>query len=338
MSSAPTADEIWRDATWLAQALDPGAGLVRLVRMSAEDYRQASFLDDRILGDQGARNAHLLNWAEIANAQPPGARSDVRWIFHIGHVGSTLVSRLLGELEGVLALREPRALRDLTFFPPDVRDRFIPTVRALMSRSFAAEEVAVVKATSMVSQIAAELTGRMGRALFLFANPQIYVRTILAGDTSPAELQTLASYYVERAKGQGIALPVDGPAGIAALVWACEMSALEQAAETLPAGSVLWRDFDALLAAPAGSLREIATFFELAADQGQIRDVAAGPLMTRYSKALEYEFGPETRRRRLDEASARHAVSIDDALAMLARAAEKAPLLQRALERSTPDC
>ena len=35
-------------------------------------------------------------------------RSDARWIFHIGHVGSTLVSRLLGELDEVLAIREPR--------------------------------------------------------------------------------------------------------------------------------------------------------------------------------------------------------------------------------------
>ena len=49
--------------------------------------------------------------------------SDARWIFHIGHVGSTLISRLLGELEGVLSVREPRSLRDLTFFPADVTAR-----------------------------------------------------------------------------------------------------------------------------------------------------------------------------------------------------------------------
>ena len=47
-------------------------------------------------------------------------RSDARWIFHIGHVGSTLVSRLLGELAGVLAIREPRLLRDLALTPPEV--------------------------------------------------------------------------------------------------------------------------------------------------------------------------------------------------------------------------
>jgi hypothetical protein len=335
MSSAPTADEIWRDATWLAQALDPRVGLARFTDLTPDDYQAESFLDDRIL--QEGRSSHLLKWPEIECGRPTSARSDARWIFHIGHVGSTLLSRLLGELDGVLALREPRALRDLTFFPPDVRAQFVPTVRALMSRSFSEDEVAIVKATSMVSQIAAELAGNAGRALFLFANPRAYVQTILAGDQSPGELQTLGTYYAERAKLQNIELTAKNPAEIAALAWACEMTALEDAAEQLKAGPVLWQDFDAFLAGPEAALSEIAAFFGLQAREKQIRDVGSGPLMTRYSKALEYEFGPEARRRRLQEAGARHGRVIDDALAMLGRAAEKAPVLQRALDRSTAD-
>ena len=49
MSSAPNAHEIANDATWLAQALDPVAGMVRLIAMDRESYRLASFLDDRML-------------------------------------------------------------------------------------------------------------------------------------------------------------------------------------------------------------------------------------------------------------------------------------------------
>ena len=337
MSSAPTANEVWRDATWLAQAVDPRAGLVRVVEMSKEDYRQASFLDDRIFREERARNAYLLKWADIASALPRDVRTDARWIFHIGHVGSTLISRLLGELEGVLALREPRALRDLTFFPPETRAQFVPSVRALMSRTFSEDEVAIVKVTSMVSQIAKELVSDQGPSLFLFANPEVYVRTILAGEQSPAELQTLASFYADRARTLGIALTTNGPAEIATLVWACEITALEQAAESLGDGSVLWQNFEGFLERPAASLSAIATFFGLAPEQSQIDVVAAGPLMRRYSKALEYEFGPEARRQRLEEAGAKHASAIEAALAMLRQAAEKAPLLQRALDRSNPD-
>src|SRR5918993_281210 len=151
MSSAPPptppAQEIVRDARWLAQALDPNSGVVRLIEMTPEDYRAASFLDDRIL--QGPVNSVTRSFDEIAAAIPGEARNDARWIFHIGHVGSTLVARLLGELDGVLAVREPRILRDLA--TADRREPFVPGVRKLLSRTFGPGETALVKATSFVS-------------------------------------------------------------------------------------------------------------------------------------------------------------------------------------------
>src|SRR5689334_18819143 len=102
MSSALSAEEIASDATWLAQALDPAAGVVRLVAMDRDSYRAASFLDDRLM--QQPVNAQIVPWPAVEEAIAAGVRADARWIFHIGHVGSTLVSRLLGELEGVLAI------------------------------------------------------------------------------------------------------------------------------------------------------------------------------------------------------------------------------------------
>ena len=126
MSSAPTPDEIWKDARWLAQAVDPRAGLVRLVEMTPETI--ATRASSTTGCSSSSALSHLLPWEEVAGAMPADARRDARWIFHIGHVGSTLIARLLGELDSVLSVREPRALRDLTFFPPDVRGRFVPTV------------------------------------------------------------------------------------------------------------------------------------------------------------------------------------------------------------------
>lgn len=333
MSSAPNASEIWRDARWLAQALDPGAGVLRVVELAPEDYRLASFLDDRIL-QEGHPN-YLLKWAEIVQVRPQDLRADARWIFHIGHVGSTLISRLLGELDGVLAVREPRALRDLTFFPRNVRDTFVPHVRALMARTFAKNGAAVIKATSMVSEIAAELVGKGGRALFLHVSPDAYIRTILAGDNSPAELQTLANFYRARAERAAIAFddPITTHAKVAALVWACEMTALESAADQLPDRTVRWLDFDEFLATPPAHLETLCRFFELGSDSADISRIAGGPLMNRYSKAPDYEFGPETRRSILARAGEEHSAAIASALAMLNQAAEKAPLLARALLR-----
>ena len=55
--------------------------------------------------------------------------------------------------------------------------------------------------------------------------------------------------------------------------------------------------------------------------------------MRRYSKALEYDYSAGLRRELIAEATAAPR-EIDDALAMLGRAAEKSPLLARALERA----
>ncbi|HEV8407226.1 MAG TPA: hypothetical protein VGQ34_04755, partial [Sphingomicrobium sp.] len=151
MSSAPTADEFARDATWLVQALDPSQGAARLVAMDRESYRAASFLDDRMLKDPV--DAQIVSWTAIEQSVGDGMRSDARWIFHIGHVGSTLVSRLLGELDDVLAIREPRLLRDLALTPADVRERYVALAPRLMSRTFAKPEAACIKATSFASEI-----------------------------------------------------------------------------------------------------------------------------------------------------------------------------------------
>src|SRR5438105_13222298 len=116
MSSAPSPQAIAADASWLAQAIDVNAGLVRLVHMNREDYRTASFLDDRLL--QTPREQHVMPWNAATAGLGADARDDAAWIFHIGHVGSTLLSRLLGELPGLLSVREPRLLRDLAMAGP----------------------------------------------------------------------------------------------------------------------------------------------------------------------------------------------------------------------------
>ena len=329
MSSAPKPDEIWKDARWLAQAVDPRAGLVRLVEMTPRDYRDASFLDDRMFEKQ--RVSHLLPWDEAAGGMPAGARRDARWIFHIGHVGSTLIARLLGELESVLSVREPRALRDLTFVPAEVRSRFVSTLQALLSRTFGAEQVALVKATSFVSEIAGELVPEGEPALFLYATPRNYITGILAGENSRKELAGMEDMRSQRLASRGMSLPAPRTeADLAAAAWACEMTGLEAAARP----NTRWVDFDQALGDLASSLQELADFFGLAASKEEVEAIARSPLARRYSKATEYEYSTELRRDRLAEAGALHGADIESALAMLNAASETAPLLRKALERA----
>lgn len=334
MSSAPVPSEIAADASWLAQALDASAGLMRFVRMDREAYRSASFLDDRLL--QPPVEAHVLAIAEVAKALPGNVRRDARWIFHIGHVGSTLVARLLGELRQVLSIREPRTLRDLAGCAPDQRAELAPLVTALMSRSFAPDEFALVKATSFVSEIAAELVPPGERALFLYARPEPYIEGILAGENSIRELHAWAGQREARIAGRMQAMPAAqrSNAHLAAAAWACEMTALEAAAAAMADRQLLWQDFDRMLNGMAEALGITARFFGSAAEQASVAAVAAGPLMWRYSKAPEYEYSPALRAELLGEARGRNAAAIADAMRMLAQAAASSPLLKRALDRA----
>jgi hypothetical protein len=334
MSSVPTAEEIARNARWLAQALDPAADLVRLIDMSPESYRSASFLDDRLL-QQPVRGV-VRPWAEVAAAVDGQTRTDARWIFHIGHVGSTMIARMIGELPGVLSIREPRILRDVATEPPGRRPEYLPALQRLFSRTFDSGEAAVVKATSFVSEIAAELVPQGEKALFVATSAQTYIATILAGPNSRVELQHLAQSRRERLAGRGISFPDSdsSDAHRAAAAWACEMTALESAASALADGSVQWCDFDDFLDAPEQGLTRVARFFGFQAPEERVRAVVTGPLMRRYSKALEYEYSPELRAELIREASAAHRETLAGALAMLEGAAENSPLLASALAHS----
>jgi hypothetical protein len=327
-------EQIAGDARWLVQALDPNQGNARLVAMDRETYREASFLDDRLM--QRPVDAQIVPWHDIEGAiGSNNMRTDARWIFHIGHVGSTLLSRLLGEVDGVLAIREPRSLRDLALSPPAVRGRYLAAMPKLMSRTFGEHEVACVKATSFASEIAAELVPAGERALFMYATPRNYVASILAGENSVKELHALADYRGQRLAARGVVLPAArNDAERAAAAWACEMATLEAAAGAMADRSVEWADFDKMLSDMAGELLGVASFFGFPAQTGQVAAIAGGPLMKRYSKDPSYDYSPNLRHQLIDQEIGLQGREIEAALALLRSAAEKSDLLTRALTRA----
>jgi hypothetical protein len=308
---------------WLPFQLDPDTGRLDWLRMTEADYRAASFLDQRLLRpDSEFRHS---DWPVM----PASARRDADYIFHIGNVGSTLISRLLGELPGVFALREPLLLRTAT-------EGQFDTLAALFSRTFRPDQRAMVKATSFTSEVADRIVQPGARALFLYATPAHYLENILAGENSWQTLQALSATRLARLQSRCPGLVAD-LAGMhdglkAALGWACEMTSLERAAATLPSGTVMWLDFDVFLADPARHFSAIADHFGHPA--GEAEAICAGPLMGRYSKALEYEYSPDLRRQVLADARRRHALAIRDALNWLGTIESRYPAAAQAIRRA----
>ena len=338
MTSQQLPDGLSDDARWLAQAIDPAAGLIRFVEMHAAAYRDAAFLDDRLL--QNPMETRLCSLDAAMAAAATVKRDDAAWIFHIGHVGSTLISRLLGELGGILAIREPRSLRDLGAADGATRPELAKGLRRLMSRVFGPDQRALVKATSFVSEWARWLMAPNARALFLYATPRNYIASILAGENSVKELAALHEFRAQRLRDRGISL--NGfdlnDAHRAAAAWACEMTSLESAAENRTDALILWADFDAMLADMAMELARCAGHFGLAAPGETFTKLVEGPLMRRYSKALEFDYSPALRAELLAEAEREHCADIDAAIGALQQAASAAPHLARALDRAEREC
>ena len=334
----PHPDRLLASSEWLVQAIDPRARLARLVRMDRADYRDASFLDDRLMLKEP--ESRLCGLDELIAASSGVAAPAAGWIFHIGHVGSTLVSRLLGELDGVLALREPRSLRDIAAAGETERAPLARALARLMARRRSDDSAVIVKATSFVSEFAPQLMEPGAAALFLYASPGNYVASILAGENSIKELAALHEIRAKRLAGRGITLAGFDRTNAhrAAAAWACEMTSLEAAAGAMPDRKILWADFDCMLDDMNGWVGRCAGHFGIPVSPGQMDELIAGPLMRRYSKALEYDYSPSLRAELLAEAAREHRDEMDVAFSGLREAAKSAPLLARALERAEREC
>src|SRR5215831_12947593 len=92
-------------------AFDPGRDGIFFIRMDAPAYRRASFLDERLLTSE--TRGQWVPFADVARAMPAPSARPLHFIFHSGHVGSTLLSRMLDETGKVLSLREPLPLRTM---------------------------------------------------------------------------------------------------------------------------------------------------------------------------------------------------------------------------------
>jgi hypothetical protein len=204
----------------------------------------------------------------------------------------------------------------------------------LLSRTFAAQQRAVVKATSFVSELAQRLMSRPAApaAAMMFVSPETYLATILGGPNSRQEAKVLTRSRLRRLHRRighdAWRLESFSEGEALALGWACEAAALAEAALTA-GGRILRIDFDRFLADPAALLQSTLRHFDIDATTSDVNAILEGPDMIRYSKAPEYAYDAALRREILDQARADHGAEIKRGLDWLERAvAQFAPVAQ----------
>jgi hypothetical protein len=343
-------DEIQEDLGRSPQQFPHGFNVrddsVAFVRLTRADYEAASFLDARILTP--GRGSIDLSWPQVAAAIDASRLAEAcDYIFHIGHVGSTLLSRLIGAHRGAFALREPAVLRTFAglsderdakaraWNDADFEARLSGCLK-LLSRTFDAQQIAVIKATSFVSELAAGLLSRPSgpNALMMFVSPESYIATILGGPNSRQEAKVLAPGRLRRLHrrlGSQVWQHEHLSEGeVLGLAWACEMTALAQAASAGGARA-LRLDFDRFLAEPL-LLVTVLQHFGIDASLSDVHAILRGPHLRRYSKAPEHAYDAALRRDVLNEARAVHGEEIRRGLAWLDRAAAQFAAVRDAMQ------
>jgi hypothetical protein len=317
-------DGMRSDPCLYPQNLDLARQALLILLLDAAAFRAASFLDDRILSP--ALQGRWTPLDEIAPLLPPSSAHTPQFIFHTGHVGSTLISRLLDEAPGVLGLREPLPLRTLAtalgeidaphaLMGPSGWKTLLAQLLACWGRGYADTRAVIVKATSSASPCCEPILAASPetRAVLLNLAPEPYLATLLAGENSPMDLRGQAQERMKRlARMASVPLqPLHALSlgEIAAMSWTVE-TLTHRAAERRFGGRLLRVDFDAFLAAPADGLRGVCAHFGMATPEAYFTDIARSPTLTRYSKATEHAYSPELRRRILAESRARHADEI----------------------------
>lgn len=332
-----TAQDIAGSPAWLPlECAD--SGTMRLVRLDESAYRAASFLDRRILGS--APEQTVCPTAVVAQAAAtlvPGAH----YLFHIGHVGSTLVSRLVGECAGFFSVREPAMLRAVASNPTrNFGGLDLVGVLSLLARTWRGDQRALIKATSFVGEIAEPILeiDRDSRAIFMYTPAPAYLRCILGGPNSRVEARTLAPSRLARLRRRLAPAAPEEPRSEGewiAMSWLAEMASLRTAADRF-GSRVLWCDFDEFLSAPAAVLERLLHSLGATPSASEVETLVAGPIMHRYSKAPEHAYDAALRRSVLESAEREHGAEIRRGTQWLARLAGRHTLIDALLRSPLP--
>lgn len=335
LSTQEVADGFAAGPRFFPHSLDIAAGRVLMLDLPVETCLAESFLDDRLFRS-GPRGGWLGEDDFLAMAgQLPAPTDAPGFIFHVGHCGSTLLSRLLAALGG-FPVREPTPLRVLADARCEADKPWDPLgearYRALIDafvRSWARRPegaaTAIVKATSLSSGLAPDLMAAAPGASALTVRIPLpsYLAALLAPDEPSADLMRGARVRLSRLTSlcggdPGVRLHALSPGELAALSWLAEASTLAGLAQAEP-GRVMALDFEGFLSRPGEILHAVAAHFGLPAAPDDAERAIASPIMSRYSKSPDQGFTPDDRAAQQAESAARNASEIAKGRAMVER-------------------
>ncbi|WP_206861954.1 hypothetical protein [Lysobacter changpingensis] len=318
------------NAAFLPFKLDLIGRRVLWLRLDEAQRRDAAFLDDRAV----PKNAEG-GWASIDTllSRRAGTAMPAHAIFHIGHCGSTLLSRLIDTWPDVQGLREPLPLRTLaeawptleepaSRLSPDQADDALDALWARWSQALPPHSRSVVKATSSCNGLIAPLLSQQPhmRVVLMDMSLRPYLATLLKSPNSVFDAASAAGERLRYLQRHGVAthlalhqIPLHRQC---ALGWLAEQMRFDTLANGRHGERVIRVDFESLLDEPARELHRVAVHLGL--DAARVDQAVASPAWGRYSKAQSHGYGREDRAHDLALSMQTHGADIEDAESWIA--------------------
>jgi hypothetical protein len=306
---------------WFCHQIDIEADRALLVRLEPAAIRAAAFLDERVLA--GRSEGFRISLAMLRERAQPCVGQAPRAIFHIGHCGSTLLARVLGELPGLRVLREPLPLRTLAALYEELPlanarmdarqwQALASAVLGLMARREPGKIGVLVKATSNCNALIGPWLAldRRSQAVLLSVRLRDYLATILKSPSARADALRFAparlAFLHRRLGDDALRLPPLSAAERIALGWIAEGERFAEARQVH--GSRVRRlDFATFLAEPEAMLGCMVAHLDLSADHSALDRVLERAQLDRYAKATEHPYDAQARAADLAESERRFA-------------------------------
>lgn len=322
----PSPEQLLSDPNYLLFDLQLPQQKALWVRVNPGLLKEASFLDQRVLPKVEARVRTPLDWLKHQDSITVGQRR-LRWIFHCGHVGSTLLSRLL-DSEQTRVLREPQVLRKLatsrleasTSQAPWTPDQWWHSWAApsldLLSRHEDEEQGVLIKATSSTAHLMSDILQRRQQDLSIaLAMPlDLY---LAAMSLSPAAQQDIQGFAAGRLQqiSSWLQRPVPLPGElnlhqIMAVSWLVSLWPMAQAIENHP-DRCRWLGFEKLMTDTKQAAHDAAKQLDWP------EPVAIAPLMNTYAKAPGQQYNSQRRWEQISAARVQLKSISEDLLAWL---------------------
>lgn len=319
--------EIMSSPELYLHTLDMEKGSALVIEADRKFYKDAIFLDQRALAGNpnGAWVSLDVLWPYIDTGKDARV-APANFIFHLGHSGSTLISRLLDELPSVLGLREPLSLRTMALglpqkdvLPEGGFDGAFNGTYQLLTRRFSPEQQVIIKTTSMCNNLAPLLLKQnpANRGLGLFVSLEVFLANMLDKKEIP-DIDGFFDFRVAALKKRLPDLELD-EAGLTraekiALSWLTEAAELADLARGEQKQQVLLMDFDRFLDQKDIHLGLIFSHFGLPGADEALGRVLASPVFGSYAKQPDFAFTPENRLAILNESRAQNKAAIAEGL------------------------